>query len=748
MIIIFICAKVVFPDDKVDTYTTMKTKKQPFDLKKIPYTIALIMLTTGASLILGFLSFGGMYALIPALSLAFAAFGLSVAYEGEIYLQNIKGALGKLLKSNYLHNHLGKEFLLELFPANTDEPDCPQFFKDYEKQLKLLAEFGHKKLNKDSKKIKKQTEKTLKDMEKWFALQLFSTEEQEDSPYASELHTWLAKDFLLKKLAKAKDIKKYPQIFVEYQELVQELAALTEQEKTEENTALITQLKEKLQQKEKWFAAQLRLAGKGKSTSPVEQDLQAWLAKEKNNPEWQKKFDKHQGRFTMAKVFSTFSAMFMGLGSTYLIVEAFSVIPWIAAIPFAVWPLAIVPMALVAGIAYGLLTYNTITDLITNDTLNKWYKKLRHDLSQGLTLRNVFIATMAFVLTGLAVALTICTAGTWWTVANNARPLFSWMSKMPAFIMGIFNPVITGISAVFFNIQNSAESLEMLDEATHAKTNVFKNMFQSIKKGFAHLRDTENWLQMLNPFRLILKLTITPLRILLFLGHLVSIALTADRMPGVPQIVAALIAIVSEGFEDAHYFIGQAPHQAKSEMTTKELLEEHLDSDSGHSHDADIPTRILKALVAPLYALAALWDYLTSKINHSDKQRKVLDLKQAWNKQSGTKEATNVTLPNGAEHRPSEKWQEEHTISLLEKYEKKHLSKAVVNAPIAKAKIQGLHELRKEIRNPQGKSLAAILETAKENAVYNKHRMFAQKNQPTATQEFLEELPNRVNLVV
>lgn len=39
-----------------------------------------------------------MYALIPALSLAFATFGLSVAYEGEIYLQNIKGAFKNYLK--------------------------------------------------------------------------------------------------------------------------------------------------------------------------------------------------------------------------------------------------------------------------------------------------------------------------------------------------------------------------------------------------------------------------------------------------------------------------------------------------------------------------------------------------------------------------------------------------------------------------------------------------------------------------
>ena len=48
---------------------------------------------------------------------------------------------------------------------------------------------------------------------------------------------------------------------------------------------------------------------------------------------------------------SILSALFMGLGSTYLLVNAFSAIPIIAAIPFTIWPLFIVPMAGIAGAA-------------------------------------------------------------------------------------------------------------------------------------------------------------------------------------------------------------------------------------------------------------------------------------------------------------------------------------------------------------------------------------------------------------
>ncbi|KTD11568.1 hypothetical protein Lgra_1026 [Legionella gratiana] len=647
----------------------MAINKKKFPIKKIPYYLLLTLLTTGASLILGFLSFGGMYALIPALSVACATFGLSVAYEGEIYLQNIKGAFKKLFKSNYLENHLAKEYLLQNFPENTDDPDCPQFFKDYEKQLQLLSLFKHKQLDKESRKQKRQIEKTLADMEKWFALQLFpakNAQSEELSAYALELRKWLASH----------------------------------------------------QQKE-----------------------------------WQEKLEKRQSTFNYVKGFSALAAAFMGLGSTYLLVEAFSVIPVVAAIPFAFWPIFIVPMSVIAGAAYGMLTYNTITDLINNDTIKKWYNKLRDDLSQGLTARNVFMTTMALFLAGLAVALTICTAGTWWTIATSARPLFEWMKKMPSFIMGVINPIITGLSAIFFNIQNTAESLEMVDEATRSNKNIFRSIYESVTENLAHVRDTENWLQIFNPFRLLLKLTITPLRILLFLGHLVSIAVTSDRMPGVPQIVSALVGIISEGFEDAHYFAGHEEKSSQDVKKTATLLKERLAGDAENESDTDIPTRLLKVIASPLYALAAIWDYLASKLNAtSDAQgsRKTLTLTQAWNKQLGVQEETKVVLPTHTKH-PSQEWKVEHTAYLIDKYSRKHLNQVKIGTALADDKSDALKELKGKVRAKASNSetLNEILTTAKNNPVYNQHRLFAlSKDEKTTTQEFVEDLSERVNALV
>ncbi len=96
-------------------------------MKNLPYNLLITLLTGGASLSLGFLSFSGMYALTPILPLAFAAFGLSVAYEAEIYLQNIKGAVAKLLKITYLDVSF-RQKVYAGNPINFKDKDCPQFF--------------------------------------------------------------------------------------------------------------------------------------------------------------------------------------------------------------------------------------------------------------------------------------------------------------------------------------------------------------------------------------------------------------------------------------------------------------------------------------------------------------------------------------------------------------------------------------------------------------------------------------------
>ncbi|ARG96368.1 hypothetical protein [Legionella micdadei] len=731
----------------------MKLRKMKF--KKIPYYLLLSLLTFGASLIIGFLSFTGMFTIVPLLSLAIGSFVLSVAYEGEIYLQNIKGALNKLLfKQDYLKHYLANDYLLQQFTCdppiiNTNAEDCPQFFKDYEAQLRLLSKFTHKRLDKESRKRKKQIEKALRDMEKWFALQLFSSDEENLTLYENELRNWL---------------KDHGQ---------------------EEAKALL-----------------------------------------KNR----------QTTFTAVKVFSTLAGIFMSLGTTYLLVEAFAALPFLAAIPFATLPAIIVPMAILAGAAYTFLIYNAVTDMINNDSLRKWYRNIRDDLKKGVTPRNVFMAVSAIVLLTLTAALTVCTAGTWWTVAKHTRPLFSWMSKIPNLIAsGI--AIITGTAQLIFNLQNTSESLELIDNATKMEESVWSKISKAFSKGFKALVQNENWLQLVNLPRLFLMATFLPLRLILFIGHLVSMAVSSDRVPGIPEIISAVLGFTSEFFEDLHYFLGDLFHSHKHSHDSQDLIKERLGQGHGHDHSADIPTRALKFLFTPVFAAAAGWDWLATRIIKTPRQecgllqmnadptqtafeelplqgrsaaivyndtlyyadqrkqtvKKIkstnidgieqlkrvardeyrtandseldvifaltgrhgqtqLSWTEAWNRQTGKPSEKSVTVKANAKQ-PSDAWKVEHSMFRINRYIDKHLSKATLD-PHAHApeKIHGLEGLRDAIRNmeePMEDKIKARIGQEVQKDIYNKHRHdypFFRQTGNTRTQDFLEEdLPQRIS---
>lgn len=514
------------------------------NFKKLPYYLLLILLTLGASLIIGLLSFGGLYVLWPSLIFASFAFILSVAYEGEIYFQNIKGALDKLFKPNYLPLETARTFLKDYFPHHLSESQWPQFFKDYAATLKQLP-CENQPLNKQKRAEKRKIEKKLRDMERLFARILGLP---------------------------GKDVSR----------LSKDEQALRE-----------------------YLMHYKPLPGTQKATF------------ESLPEKYQALIKKHQKLFSAAQIFSALTAIFMGFGTTYLLLETFAVIPFLAAIPLSIVPILIVPMAIISGVAYGLLTYNTITNIIKNDRIRARFNKLYHDYkTNGLTWRNALMMTATFVLGSLAIMLTLCTAGTWWTIVKQTPPLFKWMRKLPSFVMGIITPIVTSIAALAFNLENSCESLDMIDEATQERLDL-KKKWAEFKHKLNLRRQQENIGQLLNPFRLIIVCTIFPLRLTLFLGHLISIGVTADRVPGLTKIFSACLGFVSEFFEDLHYFV---KHKHKHSHDIRSLLNERLSDEHEHSHDNDLPTRILNFVALPLYALSSLWNYVSSQFNPKERR--------------------------------------------------------------------------------------------------------------------------------
>ncbi len=503
-------------------------------IKKALYRLMLNLLAAGASLILGLLSFGGMYALWPSLIPSSISSLLSVVYEGEIYTQNLQRAFDKIFTKNYFNHQLAKAFLKDIL-QNEDESEA-SFFAFQRYKLALRHRFGDKKV--------------LDEFEAAFSKQIQAEtfDESSKEPYARALFDWL-------------------------------------HQKRGGKPSLHEQYKARLAKR------RLPLLG--------------------------------------IQLFSIITSLFMGLGTSYLLVELFTLVPILTAIPFAFWPIIITPMAAIAGIAYGLLTYNAVTNLMTNNTLLTWYRKLRDNLKQNpYSLRNIGMAITATLLFAMALTLTICTAGTWWTVVQEVPPLFNWMRRLPAFVMGVINPIITGFSAVVFNFENSSETLTMIEQLTdeNNKDLSIKPLKENIQNTFKHLRERENVLQWLNPFRLALVFVILPMRYLLFVGHLFSIGVTADRIPGLSKYFSAFLGSLSEGFEDVHYFF---KHTHPTDLNS--LLDERLGESQGHEHNQDIPSWLIGKIAQPFYFLSALWDSGFSRFN---KKEFHISHKQSYRKQT------------------------------------------------------------------------------------------------------------------
>ncbi len=654
-------------------------------IKKIPYYFLPWFLMAGASLTIGLLSFGGMLAILPVLPVAFASFVLSVAYEGEIYLQNIKGSIKKLFKANHFERQLAKACLLEYFPDESDA-SRPQFFKDYEHQLHLLSHFECKRLDKASQARKRHVEKTIIDMEKWFAVQLF-LEEDGKTNYQKQLRIWLAQP-------------------------------------RDDRQSLLDMFQ-----------------------------------------------TKHRNRrlvYQLVKGFCAIAGVFMGLGTTYLLVEAFTVIPWFAALSVTTWPVLIVPMASIAGIAYGLLVYNAITDMIANEFINKWWKRLSHYFSEpNKTVRNVVMGLGLALMFTLTLALSICTAGTWWTVAKTTRPLFKWMEKLPDFVMLVLNPLISSVSIWAFNLENVSETVGRIFD-WFEPDNTDMPLAETSEQD-----DTENWLQQLNPFRLFINWTFNPLRKLFFLGHLISIGATADRAPGLSPFWTGLLGAFNEGIEDEHYFSFSDEKDHKHKHDTRSLLNARLSPQGGHNHNNDIPTQCLTGLYMPFYLLATVWDLAFSQENMSfgDALNKQLGIKKEQSVEltaddsccgitasSGSIQSRPIGLfdPNFRQikHKPKplSVWQCEQAAYRIERHKKKQLGPSWFGEDIAAQQRDKLTGLQQELFTKSNDASLGIpvnldkfIGSQVENNVYNQHQFFFYApSGKTDTRVFLDGLSARV----
>ena len=357
-----------------------------------------------------------------------------------------------------------------------------------------------------------------------------------------------------------------------------------------------------------------------------------WIAPDK--ADWEKRLTKHTINSRMAFVIAAFSGLIMGIGTTYLIMEAVAVIPWLMILPLSLFPPVIGPLALISGAAYGLLIYNSLTDILLDNPAKKFIDRIRAISSQEMTFKRILILSLSLVLFLVTIFLTMCTAGTWLTVFHKTKPLFTWLSVIPNVLLNIIIPILIGISVLPFSFQSVSNTLEgleanpSLDRAINALNPrnwraptgrlphtwaeasewLSERMWQHWVPDFLGITAAEFALetdmQKKNPYRIMYRLFFEPLRNFIFIGHLVSAGATSDQIEGHVWL-SFWLNFWFECVEDWDWIWGRAH---VDDIDTVDLLKERAQKTDDHNHDKNLPMRLLKFVFEPILQRAAQWD--------------------------------------------------------------------------------------------------------------------------------------------
>ena len=499
-------------------------------IQELSFETSVQTISLGSSLTIGLLSFSGMFALYPSPLLACISAILAVAYEGEIFTQNTRSALNKLLANESIEQQIVKEYLCKQ-PVQATHP---LFLHDY----LVLLKYQHS---------------------------------QEHDPKCSPEDKALIKESLSIIERRVMDI------WLQNKEI---------------NTSLT-----------------------------YNTQIESWL--EENNLRDQNLNTLAYNRsfiLFFTKMFSALSGLCAGIGTMYLLAEAFTLVPILSAIAVPLWPLFIIPMSTMAGFSQSMSTYNALTDMIISNLWGELWGKICANTQS-------FPRTIAMIgIFSICIALTICNIGTWSTILNesNIPSILEWMLFIPVELITSIAPLTMGISAFIFNIQNTLQSMELIELWIENSSNL-SQIIHNKMIDLWWLYQTENIVQFINPFRILHNLVSEVLTYGLFIGHLISIGVTADRLP-IPNILSAYsksieffskwigrgVGVASELLEDLHYIFNEDKHPTQPE----DLLRQHLSNETAHSHDKTLPHYLIFTLtMLTTYPLALVWDQVFGFFN-------------------------------------------------------------------------------------------------------------------------------------
>ncbi|EKD72532.1 MAG: hypothetical protein ACD_45C00650G0002 [uncultured bacterium] len=271
-----------------------------------------------------------------------------------------------------------------------------------------------------------------------------------------------------------------------------------------------------------------------------------------------------------------------------------------------VWPLAIL-----ACIGYVFLIYHTVSDMIANDTITTWKKRVsgwfkrqgtqdRPEKTLVYALRVTGIGLLTLSILSISVLATLATAGTWWLAVKEGALLIPRIATGAIIIRDFLIP-LTFITGLAFSIRNSLLSVRLIMQKICGA-----HPLQYLASQYRSVFKKEGLVVRLNPFKLLVQVIIQPIKASIFIGHLIATGLTGDRTPCLNQgaaIASAAIGALSDGLVDYSYITAK-------EECDEETDNAHHDDAKHHHHDhAPFIDWVLKFALSPLHLLAATWDY-------------------------------------------------------------------------------------------------------------------------------------------
>lgn len=768
----------------------LKKKIYKYTLKGFALFLAACAMGT-----VGFLSFSGIYALGAGIGLALAVMGLAVIYEFEINFQNINNTFFKiLLNKNYVETTLAQQYFIKNFPI--DDPSRPQFFSDYLQLTEDLKKYSDSSLTKEQmKKKKKELKATLQIFDELFAQSLFGLPVKRDaqgqwknyvSKYQDELLKWLethneykwqpdpvaesssfnlgksvqnALKWFRMKTIKSCGLLEVTQAPLHFQgthalPLGGKDALLRYENRlfyVDQNKKTVTEITQSFKNEAR-FNYMLKQCNKAyRSANPQELSIIAQLSdrvliKNKNKL---KNYTQKQMKNLLVKriigdrialLFSFMSGGAMALATLYLLSGS------LAALSLTLPGGVIIALAATSGLAYVFTIYNTVSDMISNQTIQKWGKRALEQLRQGKLL----MPLLAALLFGLGLMVTIFTAGTWWTLIKSAPAIYQWMGKLPLAVIGLMTTLL-GLSALVFNVQNIAETLSVV-MAKIINADLFSVKTVDKIKNWAEDRfKKEHFIQVINPFHWYLVTVIPTLEALFFIVHLASIGAMSDelrfkRLSEKFQKIFSFIQIGAgttlEAGADGHYFLGDN-HDGKDKWSAERQILNTRQHAHGHehNHNDDLPSRCIKLFFSAgysLYLAASLVDMFGSWF-HKDPQCH-LTFSEAWARQKGHPKAKQKPdyLP-----RPLSKEAEAEIAKVkIDKFESKHLSPIKFGKEIKGEKQAALRETKKALNQvswSEKKTAGEVLQESNKKyaGVYEQCRLFKTTSE---TKSFMHKL--------